>query len=71
MATHTTLEDSVMSNIKLESITFPLVHPMELKRNIAYDVFLQELNYGVIEQVSFSKKIKRFIKRQIRTLLRN
>lgn len=71
MATHTTLEDSVMSNIKLESIIFPLVHPMELKRNIAYDVFLQELNYGVIDQVSFSKKIKRFIKRQIRTLLRH
>ena len=71
IATHTTSEDSERANLELESMSFPLVHPMELKRNIAYDVFLQELNYGVIEQVSFSKKIKRFIKREIRTLLKH
>jgi hypothetical protein len=66
MATHTTLEDSAMSNLKLETMTFSLNHPLELRRNITYDVFLQELNYGVIEQVSFFKKIKRFIKKQMK-----
>jgi len=70
MGTHTILEDSVMSNIKSDSMTFPLNHPMELKRNVGYDVFLQVLNYGVIEQVSLLKKIKRIIKRQLRILLR-
>ncbi|MDR3704375.1 MAG: hypothetical protein P4L28_00530 [Paludibacteraceae bacterium] len=32
---------------------------------IIYDVFLQKLNYGFIEQVSFIKKIKRLAKKYV------
>ena len=67
LATHTTTENPLM-NIELESLDFPLLHPVQLERNFRYDVFLQEINYGVVEQISLIKKIKRFIKRQIRLL---
>ncbi len=67
-ATHTVNEDNPKMNIRTEAMISPLVHPTELKRNFRYDVFLQELNYGVVEQVPVFKKIKRVIKKQINTL---
>jgi hypothetical protein len=65
MATHTFNQDNPKMNIVTEPIKFPLTHPQNFKRNVNYDNFLQELNYGVVEQVSFIKKIKRVIKKNI------
>jgi hypothetical protein len=67
-ATHTVNDDNPKINLKTEAMIFPLVHPKELKRNFKYDIFLQKLNYGVIEQVAVFNKIKRIIKKQIKTL---
>jgi hypothetical protein len=68
MATHTT-STGKLSNLKLEQMTFPLVHTTELIRNIDYDIFLQEINFGIIEQVSLYRKMKRYIKDQLRNRL--
>lgn len=61
MATHTT-SSGMMGDLKLEQMTFPIVHPNELIRNSEYDIFLQEINFGIIEQVSLFRRIKRYIK---------
>jgi hypothetical protein len=67
-ATHTKTNDNPKINISRERMTFPMAHPLELKRNFQYDVFLQKLNYGVVEQVPVLKKIKRFLKKLLRLL---
>ncbi len=70
MATHDFSHDNLKVNIELEAMKFPIKHPSEIIRNHQYDIFLQELNYGVIEQVPFQKKIKRFIRKQIKSVLK-
>ncbi len=66
LATHTVSADNPKINIKTEMLSMPLIHPEELERNLEYDIFLQELNYGIVEQVSLSKRLKRFVKKLIK-----
>lgn len=62
-ATHTRSENNPKMSLDLESMEFPLIHPSSFKRNINYDIFLQRLNYGVVEQISLFKKAKRLVKK--------
>jgi len=64
-ATHTLKENDPMLNREIYSLSFPLKHPQEIKRNFIYDEYLQKLNYGEIEQASLIKSLKRYIKRII------
>lgn len=61
-ATHTQCYGSEMTNVPRSSISFPLIHPSSITRNLDYDIFLQEINYGRIENITLIKKIKRMIK---------
>jgi hypothetical protein len=67
MATHTSVENHQMMKKELERMPSEIKHPLSVERNKEYDIFLQELNYGVIEQVSVFKKIKRFLKKKLKT----
>jgi hypothetical protein len=42
---------------------YQLVHPDEIKRNVEYDVFLQDACYGKVEYVSVMKHTKRYVKK--------
>lgn len=66
-ATHTMAADNPKMYIPLQKMTFPLTHPEHFVSNKAYDIFLQELNYGVVEQIPLLKKIKRSIKKFIKS----
>jgi len=68
MATHTRAENNPKMNLKTEPMEFPLKHPVNFNRNYKYDIFLQELNYGVVEQISLIRKTKRIIKKQLKRL---
>jgi hypothetical protein len=62
-ATHTVDINSIQANVPKYSMIFPLVHPDEIKRNVEYDVFLQDACYGKVEYVSVMKHIKRYVKK--------
>ena len=57
-ATHTKNKKHIRSNVPLEGVQFPLVHPPEIKRDVAYDLLLSEYIF------KFNRKdqVIRFIK---------
>ena len=64
-ATHTTVSNGKM-NTQLAHLSFPLRHPATQERNLPYDNMLQELCYGRVPVVPWSKKIKRSLKKIIK-----
>ena len=67
-ATHTINPKSLKANIPRKPVNFPLKHPKGIKRNFEYDNYLQATCYGKIKYVSLIKKVKRFIKRNIKIM---
>jgi hypothetical protein len=65
-ATHTYGEGMEMVNVPASTMDFPMVHPTMILRNLNYDIFLQKTNYGRIENITFIKKIKRWIKKKLK-----
>jgi hypothetical protein len=69
-ATHTLEPNSAQANVPVKSINLPLSHPNSFDRNVEYDIFLQELCYGRVKNISYIKKIKRFFKKITRKKIR-
>lgn len=61
-ATHTTYVLHEFENVPSATMNFPLVHPSVVKRNLDYDRYLQKINYGRVDNPTFMKKIKRWVK---------
>lgn len=68
-ATHTFDQYSDQASVPTKSINFPIRHPAEIIRNLDYDVFLQEMCYGMVEYVSLRKQFKRYLKRILREII--
>ncbi len=67
-ATHFTNSDSPIAHLPTYELTFPLKHPEFVSRNYPADVHHQQLLFGAIETAGPVKRVKRFLKRAIRTL---
>lgn len=62
-ATHFHNPDSYIANIPTYELIFPLKHPSIIIRNYDADVYVQKMIFGESEIVSFSSRLKRFVKR--------
>ncbi|MFC5413068.1 nucleotide-diphospho-sugar transferase [Larkinella bovis] len=65
-ATHSQDPNNYFANVPTHNLSFPLIHPNFIDRNIEADIFIQRTLFGETEIVSYYKKLKRFIKSIIR-----
>jgi hypothetical protein len=67
-ATHSKDPNCYFANVPRIELTFPLIHPGEVKRNYDADIFIQKHLFGEAEIVSQAKQVKRWIKSRIKRI---